>query len=313
MPNSAPPVVVVLGTGGTIAGVAASAVDAVNYRAGLHTVAQLSALLPVLPARVEAEQVVQIDSKDMNAAVWQRLATRVAYHLDRHDVAGIVITHGTDTLEETAYFLHRVLGPAKPVVLTAAMRPATALLPDGPQNLHDAVVVAQSGGARGVVVVMAGRVHGAIDVRKLHSYRLDAFGSGEAGTLALIEEGHLRCLRPWPMESGVGLARVQRPVDEWPRVEIVTSHAGADGLLVQLLVDSGVRGLVVAGTGNGTVHEDLEQALHDAAVVHGLWVMRSTRCADGSVVGSPPGTLPSAGSLSAPKARIELLLQLLSE
>jgi len=174
--------VVVLGTGGTIAGTAARATDNVGYAAARLGVAQLVRAVPALAGwPLEAEQVAQVDSKDMDHATWRALALRCAHHLARADIAGLVVTHGTDTLEETAWFLQRVLAPAKPVVLTAAMRPATALLADGPQNLLDAVTVASWPGARGVVAVLAGRVHGARDVRKVHTYRVDAFASGDAG------------------------------------------------------------------------------------------------------------------------------------
>src|SRR5437867_1814402 len=163
--------IVILGTGGTIAGAAASAADHVGYTAGQIGVAQLVAAVPSLAAvPLQCEQLAQLDSKDMDFATWQRLAQRVAELSARDDVQGIVITHGTDTLEETAYFLHRVLAPAKPVVLTAAMRPATALSADGPQNLLDAVCVARSAVASGVVAVLGGQVHGARDVRKVHPY-----------------------------------------------------------------------------------------------------------------------------------------------
>jgi len=118
-----------------------------------------------------------------------------------HDVAGVVVTHGTDTLEETAWFLQRVLAPAKPVVLSAAMRPATALQSDGPQNLLDAVTVAQLQGARGVVAVLGGQLFGARDVRKLHPYRIDAFGAGDAGIIGVVEEGRLRQFRDWPSSA----------------------------------------------------------------------------------------------------------------
>jgi L-asparaginase len=156
------PKIVILGTGGTIAGTAASAADAVGYTAAQIGVAQLVAAVPLLAqVPIECEQVAQLDSKDMDFETWQRLAASCAHHLARADVAGIVVTHGTDTLEETAYFLHRVLAAAKPVVLTGAMRPATSLQADGPQNLLDAVRVAQEPGARGVVAAMAGTVHGA--------------------------------------------------------------------------------------------------------------------------------------------------------
>ncbi|MCH8856649.1 MAG: asparaginase, partial [Proteobacteria bacterium] len=174
------PLVVLLGTGGTIAGTARSANDGVGYTAAQLNVDDLLRAVPALSAcRLEAHQVAQLDSKDMDFLTWQRLAAAAHEHLARPEVGGIVITHGTDTLEETAYFLHRVLAPTKPVVLTAAMRPATSLAPDGPQNLYDAVQLALAPGAAGVVVSLAGRVHDAIQVRKTHSYRVDAFESSD--------------------------------------------------------------------------------------------------------------------------------------
>jgi L-asparaginase len=210
--------VVILGTGGTIAGTAKNAADNVGYSAAQIGVAQLLAALPALAGlALDAEQVSQIDSKDMGFVVWRVLALRVAHHLARPEVAGVVVTHGTDTLEETAYFLQRVLAPTKPVVLTAAMRPATALLADGPQNLLDAVSVARSAGASGVVAVLAGEVHSGLDVRKRHTYRLAAFGSGDAGPIAQVEEGRLRLHRPWPKSAAVGVDRLPEDVALWPR------------------------------------------------------------------------------------------------
>jgi L-asparaginase len=194
------------------------------------------------------------------------------------------------------------------VVLTAAMRPATALQADGPQNLLDAVAVAREPAACGVVAVLAGRVHGAADVAKKHSYRIDAFDSGDSGPIGVIEEGRLRLFRTWPTSEPLGLARIGRDVARWPRVEIVTSHAGASGAVVDALAAQGVQGLVVAATGNGTVHEAIEAALADA-MKSGVKVLRATRCASGAVIGD--GELPSAGALSPVKARVELLLDLL--
>jgi len=303
--------IVILGTGGTIAGTSKDASDNVGYTAGQIGVAQLVAAVPPLAmVPLECEQVAQLDSKDMDHATWQRLAQRTAHHLSRPEVAGIVITHGTDTLEETAYFLHRVLAPTKPVVLTAAMRPATALLADGPQNLLDAVNVAGAPGTQGVLVVVAGVVHSATDVRKRHSYRVDAFGSGDAGPLALLEEGALRQLRAWPTGEPLGLDCLTLGPFDWPRVDLVTSHAGVDGCLVRALRGLGAKGIVVAATGNGTVHHLLEAALLEAQR-EGVQIMRATRCADGAIVGDAPGTLPSAVALSPVKARVELLLRLL--
>jgi L-asparaginase len=274
--------------------------------------------IPALAGQaLSVEQVAQCDSKDMDHAIWQQLAQRVAHHLARPEVTGIVITHGTDTLEETAWFLQRVLAPSKPVVLTAAMRPATALHRDGPQNLLDAVTAARSSEPQlaGVLAVVAGAIHSAQAVSKRHPYRVDAFSSGEAGVLGWVEEGEVRLARPGlPFDEvePLGLALIDRPVVDWPWVAVVTSHAGADATLVRALVGAGVRGIVVAGTGNGTVHQQLQTALHDAQIA-GVRVWRCSRCVDGAVVGQPAGALASAGALSPVKARIALMLALMAQ
>ena len=330
----APRKIVVLGTGGTIAGASASATDNVGYASAQRGVQALLDAVPAL-ARwpLEAEQVAQLDSKDMGPAVWSALVARVRAHLARPEVRGVVITHGTDTLEETAWLLHRTVGAlldTKPVVMTAAMRPATSLQADGPQNLLDAVTVADMPEARGVVLVMAGRVWAGAEVRKLHSYRTEAFGTADAGPLGQVVEGRLQRFRPWPeagadaWAQGPGPAVDAVPVqatppralhlpesaEAWPWVEIVTSHAGAGPRAVQALVSAGVQGLVVAGTGNGTVHQDLEAALLKA-VSQGVPVLRATRCAAGGIVPGGADTLPSAGWLTPAQARVELTLRLL--
>lgn len=309
LPMTLPGTVVILGTGGTIAGAAASPSDNVGYTAAQRSVADLLAALPPLAGQaIEAEQVAQLDSKDMDAATWQRLATAVARQLSRPEVAGVVVTHGTDTLEETAWLLQRVLAPARPVVLVAAMRPATSIAADGPQNLLDAVAVARTPDARGVVAVLAGRVHAAGEVRKVHPYRSDAFDSGDAGLLGVVEEGVLRRFRDWPAGEALGLAVLDRAPADWPWVEIVTSHAAARGDAVRALVAAGVRGLVVAATGNGMVHRELDAALQ-AAAAGGVTVWRCTRCAQGALVGPDRGP---AAAMSPWQARLELTLSLLA-
>ena len=310
---------VVHGTGGTIAGRAAQAGDNVGYTAGEVAVGDLLAGVRghLQGQDVVCEQVAQVDSKDMGPDVWRPLLQRLAHHLARPEVQGIVITHGTDTLEETAWLLQAVLAPAKPVVLACAMRPATALVPDGPQNLLDALTVAAQPGARGVVAVCAGQAHAARHVQKVHTYRTDAFGSGDAGPLGVVEEGRWRQWQPWPdgaPRPGL-LARVLA-ASAWPRVEWVTSHAGADGALVRALlapVDgvAPVQGLVVAGTGNGTLHRDLEAAL-DEAQARGVTVWRASRCAQGRVLAAENARWPVAeDELPPPKARLALQLRLL--
>lgn len=309
--------IVVLGTGGTIAGTSAQAGDNIGYTAAQVGVAQLLAAVPGLQAlaggMLEAEQVAQVDSKDMDDGVWRALALRCAHHLADPDVRGLVITHGTDTLEETAWFLHEVLDASKPVVLTCAMRPATALTPDGPQNLLDAVAVVLASGATGVMAVAAGEVHAARHVQKVHPYRVNAFTSGDVGPLGWVEEGQVRLVQNWPAgHAGKALGAIKEGAfaADWPWVEVVLSHAGAQGRGVDALVRAGVQGLVVACTGNGTIHQALEAALLRAQQV-GVRVVRATRCAEGQVLPKPGDALPDSQGLSPVKARVALLLDLL--
>lgn len=311
--------IVVLGTGGTIAGTSAQAGDNIGYTAAQVGVAQLLAAVPGLQhaaggAELHAEQVAQIDSKDMDMSVWQTLALRCAQHLQDPAVTGVVVTHGTDTLEETAWFLSQVLDVrCKPVVLTCAMRPATALTPDGPQNLLDAMAVAAAQGARGVVSVAAGEIHGPRHVQKVHPYRVNAFSSGEAGPLGWVEEGVVRLVQDWPLApnpSALNAFKMIANAPLWPRVEIVLNHAGASGAMVDALVRDGVQGIVVACTGNGTLHRALEAALLKAQDV-GVRVVRSTRCAQGQVLPKPGDALPDSQGLSPVKARVSLMLDIL--
>lgn len=308
--------IMILGTGGTIAGVASNAASNIDYSAARVDVSQLVGAIADLGGQVETEQVAQIDSKDMSFEVWTALVNRVQHHLTQIDVQGVVITHGTDTLEETAYFLQAVLNPAKPVVLTCAMRPASALAPDGPRNILDAVAVANHEGAQGVVVVCAGSVHSAFDVQKIHTYQLNAFGSGDAGWIGFIEENSLNLVRKWPFDqqipaqAAIEKIAILNATTSWPKVEIVMNYAGAGGAVVDALVAQGVQGLVVAGTGNGTVHQALEAALLKAQA-QGVQVIRATRCTQGRVLPRVDDSFPSSNGLSPVKARIALMLRLM--
>jgi L-asparaginase len=274
---------------------------------------------------VISEQVCQIDSKDLLPGDWSLLRQRVVHFLAMPDVCGIVVTHGTDTLEETAFFLACTLPAAllcKPVVLTCAMRPASSLTPDGPANMADATVVATWDGARGVTVVCAGKIHSAAHVQKVHPYRVDAFDSGEAGPLGLIEEGGVRLLADWP-QNGIAHATLDwgsMQTQGWPRVELLVSHGGAGGAIVRSLLhtadgDQPVRGIVVAGTGNGTIHRNMEEALR-VARDSGVRVVRASRCAYGQIVGASTSNRSDdfdAYPLSAVKARVALMLELAAE
>lgn len=322
--------IVVLGTGGTIAGLATDSSDNIGYAAAQVRVSDLLNDIPglkklVMGCVLVTEQVAQIDSKDMSFEVWQQLAVRVSFYLEQADVKGIVITHGTDTLEETAYFLHAVLPSQqlalKPVVLTCAMRPASSVAPDGPQNMLDAFAVALTPSAAGVVVVCAGTLHGAVEVQKIHPYRLDAFSSGEAGPLGFIEEGGVRLVRNWPLVDINNVRVAMNTIANsnlLPRVEIVMNYAGASGFMVDAMIRRDgvapdvppVRGLVVAATGNGSLHHDLEAALIRAQSV-GVSVVLATRCCEGQVLPKLGSTFPDSKGLSPVKARVALMLSLL--
>lgn len=312
--------VVILGTGGTIAGTANDPSRAWAYQAAQLSVAQLIEAVPALQGvPLEAVQVAQVDSKDMSWSIWRQLGRALHVQLARDDVAGVVITHGTDTLEETACLLQALHDGAKPVVLTAAMYPATSPDADGPGNLRDAVRVVQESARRclgGVVAVMHGRVWSAVDVRKAHSHALDAFDGGGASPLvALAQDDRSEAVWPsaWPAcgRFGWGYLEVNPP-----RVEIVCSHADADGWLVRAMLahaqtsERPLRGIVVAGTGHGTLHEGLTQALREATQ-QGITVWRSSRVARGGVLAREGDEWPAVPHLTAAQARVALTLSLL--
>ena len=311
------PRVVVLATGGTIAGSSCDPASSAQYQAATVPVSHLVQAIPALAdvARVEAEQVAQIDSKDMAFQLWQDLASRVAHWSVQSDVAGIVITHGTDTLEETAMFLHLTQACPVPVVITAAMRPSTSLSADGPLNLLDAVRVAASRDARGkgVLVVLNQQIHAGRDVTKAHTSMIDAFVSPNAGPLGLVQDAYIRFTRAPVLRAAPPL-----PVPAaWPMVEIVASYAQPGRAAVDALVAAGVKGLVVAATGNGSVHETSAAALGDAAEA-GMAVVRSTRVGAGHVaiparLSARAGAFASAADLNPYKARVLLLMALAAD
>jgi L-asparaginase len=316
MNTSSLPRIAVLATGGTIAGQAGDASKTAGYKAGVVGVDKLLDAVPALAsvASIHAEQVASIDSKDMSLALWSTLAARIDTLLKQDDIDSVVITHGTDTLEETAYFLHLTVKSAKPVVLTAAMRPSTALSADGPLNLLNAVTVAASKNAagQGVLVAFNNQIHSARDVTKTSTYAVDAFRSPEVGVLGFVQDGRVEFQRsvtkPHTTASEFAIA------EKWPSVEIVASYADASRVMVDALVAAGVKGIVVAGTGNGSMHANITQALSDA-VKQGVSVVRASRVGSGHVMHNGAasddalGTI-SAGTLNPYKARVLLLLAL---
>ena len=322
VPSSTPtPQVLLLGTGGTIAGAGSADGHPLAYVAGQIGVDQLVAGVPGLAQALAGrtlvtEQLAQLDSKDMDHATWQALARRVSQGLGDPAVQAIVITHGTDTIEETAWWLAQVLAPVKPVVLTCAMRPATAPEPDGPGNLRDALAWSAHPAAGGVSLVAAGQAHAAGPVSKFHPQSVHTFSSGEHALrgqcdAALVWQAPAaQAASPdWPQAPAGALAAVlATPVADWPRVPIWFSHAGADARALQALLHSGIDGLVLACTGNGTLHQDLAEVL---LARHDLPVRRASRCPLGRVISVEASPWPDSAGLNPVKARVQLLLEIL--
>ncbi|MFP2905750.1 type II asparaginase [Pyxidicoccus sp. 3LFB2] len=274
-----------LATGGTIAGKAGSGVDP-GYRAGEVAVEALIDAVPGLRAlaKLQGEQVARVGSQDMNDALWLRLAARVGALFAADLADGVVITHGTDTVEETGYFLHLVLKSPRPVVLTGAMRPATSLSADGPLNLYNAVAVAADPEAhgRGAIVVLNDDLHSARDVTKSSTTDVQTFVSPGPGLLGSVRYGRIRYFRQPTHRHSTASGFSADGLERLPRVDILYAHANMAPDLVRASVTQGARGLVVAGMGNGNVSTEVAGALAEAAQ-GGVVVVRSTRVMSGDV------------------------------
>ena len=314
--------IVVLGTGGTIAGESESADEGLSYKAAQRGIGELlksvggtnSPWPEVLTAcQFEAEQVAQLDSKDMDFETWTRLAKRCDHWLAQEDVAALVITHGTDTLEETAYFLSQVLSLSKPIVFTCAMRPANFEDADGPKNLRDALIVAATTKEPGIWLVAAGEIHHSQFVQKIHPTRLNAFNSGETGAAGRVQDEQVHWFETFnkPLPN-LRLKVADLPlVKQWPWVEIVMNHVNANHQHVDALVNAGVQGLVIAGTGNGSVSSKMKESLVRAQVAH-VQIRLSSRCNQGAVIPTSSHAFDASAALSPVKTRVALLLDILS-
>lgn len=307
-----------LATGGTIAGASASATQYVGYRPAVTPVHDLLAAVPALAevAHITGEQVAQVASQDMTGAVRLALAQRINALLASDACDGVIITHGTNTLEETAWFLNLTVRSAKPVVLVGAMRPADALSADGPMNLFRAAVVAASAQAagRGVMVVMNDRIIGARDLHKADTMTVDAFTSPLFGLMGLVSDRRAHfyrgCLRRHTADSVFDVSGLQR----LPRVHIAYGHEDDDGTAIDAFVAAGAQGIVHAGAGTASVSQRVKPALL-AAVAQGVVVVRAPRGAHGLVArgmefdDEAHGTV-AGDTLSPPKARVLLQLAL---
>src|SRR5689334_5832797 len=277
--------VVVLATGGTIAGAAASDVQAA-YSSGQVGVDQLLAAVPQAKklANLRGEQISNIGSQDMNDTVWMKLATRVNELVAMPDVTGVVITHGTDTIEETAYFLNLVVKSTKPVVLTASMRPSTALSADGPLNFYNAVAVAANKDAanRGILVVINDWIHGASSLTKTSTTAVQTFMSPLSGLIGTVAYGVPEWYRGPVGKNTVSSDFSVDKTTVLPRVDIIMATENMDGALIDAAAAAGAKGIIIAGVGNGNMTEPALKALA-AQAKKGIVCVRSSRVATGQV------------------------------
>ena len=282
---AAKPRIVIVATGGTIAG-AAESTTAAGYKSGAVAVDTLIAAVPQMKkfADVRGVQVSSVGSQDMNDELWVKLATEVNRLLAQSDVDGVAITHGTDTMEETAYFLNLVVKSDKPVVLTGSMRPSTSLSADGPLNIYNAVGVAGDPRAkgRGVMVVANDDIHGARAITKRHTTDVETFVSPEVGLIGVclfddreFSRSPVRAhTTATPFKVAVGQAL--------PRVDVIYAHAGMSPDLIDAAVAGGAKGLVIAGVGDGNMTTPALEAVK-RAIAKGTVVVRSTRVGEGIV------------------------------
>ena len=282
----AKPKVVILATGGTIAGAGASALNSATYAAAKVPVEKLLAGLPELAnvADVRGEQVLQIASESFTNDNLMKLGKRVSALVKQPDVDGIVVTHGTDTLEETAYFLSLVIHTSKPIVVVGSMRPGTALSADGALNLFDAVSVAASkdSGGKGVLVTMNDEINSGRDVVKLINIKTEAFKS-QWGPLGMVVEGKNYWFRA-PVKRHT--AQSEFNIDDFetlPAVDIVYGYGNQPATAIEALGKTGIKALVHAGTGNGSVAERNVASLQ-ALRAQGVQIIRSSRVPAGFVL-----------------------------
>ena len=316
-PSAPAPKVLLLATGGTIAGRGDSRASLNAYTAGALEGSELLQELPQLHsvAQVQVEQLANLDSADLQFQHWIQLVKRIREGFAvSPELAGVVITHGTNTMEETAWLLELLIDDPRPVVLVGAMRPATALSADGPLNLFQAVQVAGSSQARGhgVLVVMDGQIHGARAVTKVATQGVGAFQSPDFGPLGWVDDSGVHL----PVATGsrsVPFATLALPL-QWPEVAILYGCVDPSLAMVSALFNAGVKGLVWTGTGAGQLSAGEREAIKTWPGVLPL-MLRSSRCSSGPVHPSELqdelGLLP-AGTLNPQKARILLLLVLIA-
>jgi L-asparaginase len=317
-PNPALPNVVLLATGGTIAGTGATSTTTVGYQAARLPVESLISAVPEMKniANVTGEQVLQIASENMTVEGLLKIAKRVNEVLARPEVSGVVITHGTDTLEETAYFLNLVTKSEKPVVLVGSMRPATALSADGPLNLYNAVAIATSPESvgKGVIVSLNDQISSAREVTKTNTTSLNTFQSHDVGYLGYVELGKPVFYRTPIRKHTTATPFNVNSLTTLPQVDIVYGYGSNRPAMLNAAIVDGAKGIVYAGVGNGSISEQLEPAAI-AASKKSIIIARSSRAGSGRVVRNgeekdDENGFIVADNLTPQKARLLLMLGL---
>ena len=313
----AKPTIYILATGGTIAGSGSGALDT-SYTSGTVTVDKLIAAVPEINkiATIKGEQISNIGSQEMNNEVWFKLANRVNELLTSGKADGVVITHGTDTMEETAYFLNLVVKSDKPIVMVGAMRNSGSLSADGPLNIFNAVNVAMNKEAagKGVMVVMNDEIHAAREVTKTNTTAVDTFKSPNSGKIGTVFYGNVKFYMNPTRKHTVNSAFDITKIKELPRVDIIYSHSNDNPDFVNVAVKNGAKGIINAGMGNGNPFPSALEALGEA-VKAGVVVVRDSRVGsgettlNGEVDDGKYGFLAS-DNLNAQKARVLLMLAL---
>lgn len=311
------PRVIILATGGTIAGTGASS-DRAGYTAGKIPIDDLIGTIPTVKkiANITGEQISSIGSQDMTTDIWKKLAVRINDIFSKNEADAVVVTHGTDTQEETGYFLDLVVASKKPVVLTGSMRPATAISADGPKNLYDAITVAVSPKSvgKGVLISFNEGIFDAREVMKLSTTKVNAFGSPNSGPVGQVYDGKVEYYSANLREINVGTPFTIRPDTKLPRVDIVYMYADAPPDMIDMLIAKKVDGIVIAGVGNGNFNKAYMDAVK-RAIQAGIIVCRASRTPSGRVVledeinDEELGTIVS-DDLTPQKARILLMLGL---
>ncbi|WP_187930275.1 asparaginase [Helicobacter pylori] len=309
------PTIVLLATGGTIAGSGVSA-SLGSYKSGELGIKELLKAVPSLNkiARIQGEQVSNIGSQDMNEEIWFKLAKRAQELLDNSRIQGVVITHGTDTLEESAYFLNLVLHSTKPVVLVGAMRNAASLSADGALNLYNAlsVVLNEKSANKGVLVVMDDTIFSAREAIKTHTTHTSTFKALNSGAIGSVYYGktryYMQPLRKHTTESEFSLSQLKIPL---PKVDIIYTHAGMTPDLFQASLNSHAKGVVIAGVGNGNVSVGFLKAMQEASQM-GVVIVRSSRVGSGEVTSGEidDRAFITSDNLNPQKARVLLQLAL---